>query len=92
MRTQNVKVEEIRKEEIELGRRLVETLEMNLNEAVDSFRDSFKDKFEEIVKQKLEGKEIKISAEENKNVAKDLIEQLKQSIELMKEKKVKKVV
>lgn len=60
---------------------------INFNEAVNNFRDTFRETFKELVKQKLEGKEIRIVVNENKDIANDLVEQLKKSIELMKDKK-----
>jgi len=87
LKMKNEKLEEIRKEEIELGKKLVEMFNTNFNEAVNNFKDTFRETFKELVKQKLEGKEIHIVVNENKNVAEDLVEQLKKSIELMKDKK-----
>ena len=77
----------IREEELKLARALIEQL-TSKELRLEAFKDSYAEAIRKLVKAKLEGKEVEVEREEEAELARDLMEALKASVEVTKKKKV----
>ncbi|HDN90894.1 MAG TPA: hypothetical protein ENG56_00865 [Candidatus Aenigmarchaeota archaeon] len=80
----------VSEEELKLAQMLIQKLSGEFD--ISKFKDHYTEKLKELIKAKLEGREIAVKEEEKEELAKSLVEALKSSLEMVekKEKEEKK--
>jgi len=85
---QNIKAEEVRKEELELGKQLVSLANLDFEKAVRDFKDNFRELFKELVMRKLNNQPIVIKNEKIEERMSEIVDVLKKMVEIEKKKKM----
>jgi DNA end-binding protein Ku len=88
MRELKVSVKPLNKEMLEIGKILVEKGKIDFSSTVENYKDGFREMFKQALKQKLENKPISINVEEKVEEAKNLMEALIKSVEMVEKKRV----
>lgn len=76
----------VSEQEKELGKQLIENMNIDFHELWAEFKDKFKEKIMEIVEKKLQGEEITVEIKEKKEEAVDLQEALMKTIQITAKK------